>query len=911
MSPFFERLRAALAPDYELLRELASGGMGTVYLAREIALDCLVAVKVLRPELVTADSVTRFVREAQTLRKVRHPTIVVVHTVEERHGLHLYVMDFLEGETLQHRLATRGRLTHHEALKLGRDLLEALEVVHSRGVIHRDIKPSNLFWLGRRAVLTDFGIAKVATTDPTTDPHFMLGTAPYMAPELFGGVEANERTDLYSAGMVIYEAFTGRRWGKCPPRDGDWSGVPRGVARVLGRALEHRPPDRWPDAATFRHELWRTRVWPFRRNVIGVALACTLLGIRLGLPGRSTTFHLSLQSAGTPPGLPAWLGDSVACGLAQRLNAYPGLAARCTSGLERLWARWSRGLRIRPELESDAGGAWVRLTGSVEGIDGIAVRGAPDQWPVLVDSLADRVSEVLYGSERLLDPSLSRLVLPKALAGRQALLRAERAFARGHWRDARAAYAAAAAIDPTCWICYWRHAEVGRWFNLEDDAADAARYRAHTPEFPEYYQTLIRAERLPTGARLDSLEVLTHRWKDFLFGQFRRGDEVLHRGPLVGRSRREAAAPLEAVLKLEPEFAPGLQHLAWVHIAEGDSAEAGVALARAERLADPGDPSFATLAMLELAYAWRFLPRDQALARTDELVARARAAGIADLDAGARYLAGLGSPEGELAFAERLAREPRFARSAGIARVLALVGLGRPDTALALARGVGLRPFAAQLAAATLLVDGDSARFVNEWPPVRAELARDTADRRAGWMLRLVEAAGAGDTDPLPPSVSPIFDPNATPPVVLLDAVSLARRGARARALEVTEALTDLPVRDIDDPFFRAVLHALRAQWYERAGQAARASRELLWAENTDVMGYPTGSPQAAEVDWAFAPLAQWRLARLLARRGSRADVCRAYRGVARLWAAGEPRYRARADSAARRLRALECRGSA
>src|SRR3989442_8229740 len=160
MSPFFERLRAALAPDYELLRELASGGMGTVYLAREIALDCLVAVKVLRPELATANAVTRFVHEAQTLAKVRHPTIVVVHKVDERHGLHFYVMDFLEGDTLQQRLATRGPLTHHEARKLGRDLLEALEVVHGWGVIHRDIKPSNLFWLGRRAVLTDFGIAK-------------------------------------------------------------------------------------------------------------------------------------------------------------------------------------------------------------------------------------------------------------------------------------------------------------------------------------------------------------------------------------------------------------------------------------------------------------------------------------------------------------------------------------------------------------------------------------------------------------------------------------------------------------------------------------------------------------------------------------------------------------------------------
>src|SRR3989475_13037001 len=93
MSAFFERLRAALAPDYELVRELASGGMGTVYLVRDVALDCPMAVKVLRPELWTVESADRFVEEARILARLRHPTIVPVHKVAEKHGLHFYVMD--------------------------------------------------------------------------------------------------------------------------------------------------------------------------------------------------------------------------------------------------------------------------------------------------------------------------------------------------------------------------------------------------------------------------------------------------------------------------------------------------------------------------------------------------------------------------------------------------------------------------------------------------------------------------------------------------------------------------------------------------------------------------------------------------------------------------------------------------
>src|SRR6266545_7377391 len=135
MSAFFERVRAALAPKgYDVLRELASGGMGTVFLARQMRLDRLVAVKVLRPELATAAGAERFVREARTLASLSHPNIVPVHDVGESAGLFFYVMDHLKGETVADRL-TRKQLSRSEALKLGRDLLDALEAAHRAGVV--------------------------------------------------------------------------------------------------------------------------------------------------------------------------------------------------------------------------------------------------------------------------------------------------------------------------------------------------------------------------------------------------------------------------------------------------------------------------------------------------------------------------------------------------------------------------------------------------------------------------------------------------------------------------------------------------------------------------------------------------------------------------------------------------------
>ena len=915
VSAFFERLRAALAPDYELLRELGSGGMGTVYLARDVRLDSSVAVKVLRPELWTVEAATQFVEEARILRRLRHANIVPVHDVDERQGLTFYVMDYLAGDTVQSRLEESGPLSVDGARKLGRDLLEALEVAHQNGVIHRDVKPANVFFDGERGVLTDFGIARRLTEEQKSDLRILQGTAAYMAPEQFAGV-ADAQTDLYSAGMVIYEAFTGRRWAKTAPNAGDWAGVPFFVARALRRALELDPTNRWPDVASFRRRLWHTRVWPYQRNAIGIAIGCTLLGlgIRASIPAPSTLrFHVEAATSAADPEVAR--SDSVACALARSLDRYPELSAHCVSGLGR-W--WPGGAHIAVETATEAGSVRIRLRGPR--VDTIEIVGPRADWRFLAESLADRVFGAQLSSTDSLDRSLPRGVLPKNALGRSAFQRAEGAFARGRWGEARAAYGEAAALDSTCWLCYWRHAEVGRWFDLEDDPTDRPRYLAHLKEFPDYYQKLIRAEALPLAARLDSLDALTKRSKDFLFGQFRYADERLHRGPLVGRPRREAMQSFQDVLKIHPGFVPALEHVAWLSVAEGDSTNAALALALVAPHVDPKDPSFATLAIVELAYAWRFLSRPEAERRTHELVRMAAAARIKDLDAGARYLAGFGAPHGELAFAEQLLPDPAFARSAGLARVLALVGMGRPDTALALAHQLAYRfpdleIFVAELAAALVLADVDSAAAAARWAEARRTLegaadgaiGRSDWQGRARWMLATVDWAER-HADPHRAGWSGV---PPEPLITLLRAQAAAARGAVDSALAATLAMTGIQGRDVRDPFFRAVLHLTRASWSVRGKHSLGAIGDLLWHENSDLHGYPTRDPQPAEIDWAFGPFAQWRLGELLVRTGQRReDACTAYRTVARLWSAGDPPYRARADSAVRRLSTLGCKGA-
>src|SRR2546425_3417448 len=220
MSSVLERLRAALAREYDVEREIASGGMGMVFLGRDMALEGPVAIKVLRPELATANAAERFLREAGMLASLRHPHVVPVHHVGQAGEFFYYVMDFLEGETLADRLA-RGPLGPSEALKLGRDLLDALQEAHERLVVHRDIKPSNVFFVGGRALLVDFGIAKPvsgtsggavtphgrapAPAPSLTAPGSVVGALDYMPPEQAAGGGGTPRGGLYARRVGVYE----------------------------------------------------------------------------------------------------------------------------------------------------------------------------------------------------------------------------------------------------------------------------------------------------------------------------------------------------------------------------------------------------------------------------------------------------------------------------------------------------------------------------------------------------------------------------------------------------------------------------------------------------------------------------------------------------------------------------------
>jgi hypothetical protein len=216
---------------YEILSPLGSGGMGEVYRARDTRLDRIVAIKVL-PAHLSSDPARRqrFEREARAVASLNHPHICVLHDIGTQDGIDFLVLEYLEGETLAHRLE-RGAMHTQELLKIATEVSDALDKAHRQGVTHRDIKPGNIMLVKSGAKLLDFGLAKPVATpasatltamatasQPLTAEGTILGTFQYMAPEQLEGKEADARSDIFSFGAVLYEMATRKKAfeGKTP-----------------------------------------------------------------------------------------------------------------------------------------------------------------------------------------------------------------------------------------------------------------------------------------------------------------------------------------------------------------------------------------------------------------------------------------------------------------------------------------------------------------------------------------------------------------------------------------------------------------------------------------------------------------------------------------------------------------------
>jgi serine/threonine protein kinase len=262
----FLELQTALAGEYSLQRELGRGGMGVVYLARDVQLDRDVAIKVLASHLARDTSAhDRFLREARMAAGLSHPNIVPIHRVGEASGFVFFVMSYVEGETLGERLRTHGPLPPADTARVLREVAWALAYAHGRGIVHRDVKPDNILLEAGtgRALVTDFGIAH-GGKDPImdTDPGKIMGTANFMSPEQAAGEAIDGRSDIYGLGVVGYLAVSGRlpyAGSNLPAlllrqatEDAQSvmrvaPGLPPALGAAIDRCLARDPEERFPD----------------------------------------------------------------------------------------------------------------------------------------------------------------------------------------------------------------------------------------------------------------------------------------------------------------------------------------------------------------------------------------------------------------------------------------------------------------------------------------------------------------------------------------------------------------------------------------------------------------------------------------------------------------------------------------
>ncbi len=267
------KVRRVLAERYRIDRVIGEGGMATVYLAEDLKHKRQVAVKVMRPELAATLGADRFLREVEIAAQLNHPHILPMYDSGEADGVLYYVMPYVDGESLAARISREGELPVPVAMRLAREIAEALAYAHKRGIIHRDIKPANILLHEGHALVADFGIARALDAEGAaiTKTGLAIGTPQYMSPEQSTGEKnVDARTDIYALGAVLYEMLTGEPpfTGRTPqavvtrslterprPLGSVRDGVPAGLESAVNKALARSAADRFTTAGDLADSL--------------------------------------------------------------------------------------------------------------------------------------------------------------------------------------------------------------------------------------------------------------------------------------------------------------------------------------------------------------------------------------------------------------------------------------------------------------------------------------------------------------------------------------------------------------------------------------------------------------------------------------------------------------------------------
>jgi len=547
-------LSAALAGRYTLEHELGRGGMATVYLATDLKHQRPVALKVLRPELAAALGAERFLREITLTAGLHHPHILPLldsgSAADGEGGVRpgpflYYTMPYVAGESLRDRLRRERQLPVEDALRIVREVADALDYAHRQGVVHRDIKPENILLEDGHAMVADFGIARAVTAagaSKLTETGMVVGTPAYMSPEQGAGDQLLDgRSDLYSLGCVLYELLSGeapyagptpmaiiaKKLNEPIPRVSVVrETVPPAVEEALTRALAKSPADRFATAAEFAAALIapspaRRDTGRHRRRRRGLVAALAALAVVAGtiavrlLSGRGR-FNPEHSLIAVAPFVPATgdtalarLGRDLALTLSTNLNGAGTLRAvdpvavlsqpseagpdrRAAAAMAR---RLGAGAVVHGSLVRQ--GSLVRIDLGVFTSDSLrqlasgAVTADANDLTALADSAALAILPQLTREYEM--PNLAAVTTASWPALR-AYLDGEQAAAEGRWDDAVAALEASVREDSTFWDAYFAYYRTAKWTKRDPGIPAFKILVDHYSDLPPPLQRCLKAD---------------------------------------------------------------------------------------------------------------------------------------------------------------------------------------------------------------------------------------------------------------------------------------------------------------------------------------------------------------------------------------------------------------------------------